>query len=86
MLMRDINNLRVFFGQFAPGLLQTQYGSEIWDLYQRGELSPETVLTGRFKTVERKADLSGVFREINDAKTSEEARRERLRAHYSAKR
>jgi RIO kinase 1 len=86
MLMRDINNLRVFFGQFAPGLLQTQYGPEIWDLYQRGELSPETVLTGRFKTVERKADLSGVFREINDAKTSEEARRERLRAHYSAKR
>jgi RIO kinase 1 len=86
MLMRDINNLRVFFGQFAPGLLQTQYGPEIWDLYQRGELSPETVLTGRFKTVERKADLSGVFREINDAKTSEEARRERIRAHYSAKR
>ncbi len=86
MLMRDVNNLRIFFGQFAPKLLQTQYGPEIWDLYQRGELSPETVLTGRFKTIDRKADLSGVFREINDAKSSEEARRERLRAHYSAKR
>ena len=86
MLMRDVNNLRIFFGRFAPSLLPTQYGPEIWDLYTRGELTPETVLTGRFKTVERKADLSGVFREINDAKSSEEARRERLRAHYAAKR
>lgn len=86
MLMRDVNNLRVFFGRFAPSLLATQYGAEIWDLYQRGELTPETPLTGRFKTVERKADLSSVFREINDAKSAEDARRERLKAHYASKR
>lgn len=86
MLMRDVNNLRVFFGRFASSLLSTQYGAEIWDLYQRGELTPETQLTGKFKTIERKADLSSVFREINDAKSTEDARRERLKAHYASKR
>ena len=51
MLLRDVNNLRVFFGRVAPTLLSTQYGPEMWERYQRGELTPETVLTGRFKTV-----------------------------------
>lgn len=86
MLKRDVNNLRIFFGRFAPKLLSTQYGAEIWDLYQRGALTPETALTGRFQVVHKKADLSGVFREINDAAAAEQARRERLRAHYAAKR
>ena len=48
MLLRDVANLRGFFGQFAPELLKTDFGPEIWDLYQRGVLEPETVLTGRF--------------------------------------
>ena len=48
MLLRDVNNLRDFFGRFAPELLQTNFGPEIWDLYQRGLLHPEVVLSGRF--------------------------------------
>ena len=52
MLLRDVDNLRDFFGRFAPELLASRYGEEIWDLYQRGALTPETPLTGRF---ERKA-------------------------------
>jgi RIO kinase 1 len=86
MLTRDVNNLKHYFGRFAPSLLSTQYAPEIWDLYQRGELTPETELSGRFKAVEKKADLSGVFREIKSAQSDELARRERLRAHYAAKR
>jgi hypothetical protein len=35
-----------FFGQFAPELLATDYGPEIWTLYQAGLL--DTVLTGRY--------------------------------------
>ena len=40
MLLRDVANLRDFFGRFAPGLLQSRFGDEIWDLYRRGVLQP----------------------------------------------
>src|SRR5437868_4196310 len=46
MLLRDVANLRGFFGRFAPDLLQTEYGSEIWALFERGTLRLETPLTG----------------------------------------
>ncbi len=78
MLLRDVANLRGFFGQFAPELLPTQYGLEIWDLYQRGVLYPETVLTGRFERRAGAVDLSGVMREIDDARGEESARRIRM--------
>ncbi len=42
MLLRDVDNLRDFFGRFAPELLASRYGAEIWDLYQRGMLQPDT--------------------------------------------
>ena len=32
MLLRDVANLRGFFGRFAPDLLHTHYGPEIWEL------------------------------------------------------
>ena len=78
MLLRDVANLRGFFGQFAPELLHTQYGLEIWDLYQRGVLYPETVLTGRFERKAGAVDMSGVMREIDDARDEESARRQRM--------
>ena len=78
MLLRDVANLRGFFGQFAPELLRTQYGLEMWDLYQRGVLYPETVLTGRFERRAGAVDLSGVMREIDDARDEESARRIRM--------
>lgn len=78
MLLRDVANLRGFFGQFAPELLRTHYGLEIWDLYQRGVLYPETVLTGRFERRAGAVDLSGVMREIDDARAEESARRVRM--------
>ena len=78
MLLRDVANLRGFFGQFAPELLQTQYGLEIWDLYQRGVLYPETVLTGRFERKAGAVDMRSVMREIDDARDEEVARRVRM--------
>ena len=78
MLLRDVANLRAFFGQFAPELLQTSYGLEIWDLYQRGVLYPETVLTGRFEHKAGTVDLRSVMREIDDARDEEAARRVRM--------
>ena len=78
MLLRDVGNLRNFFGQFAPALLKTQYGPEIWSLYQGGLLSNETPLTGRFERSKADVDMQAVLREIDDARDEEAARRLRM--------
>jgi RIO kinase 1 len=78
MLLRDVNNLRGFFGRFAPELLATQYGPEIWDLYAGGHLSPDTVLSGRYERQPGAVDLAAVMREIEDTRLEEEARRLRM--------
>jgi RIO kinase 1 len=78
MLLRDVTNLRDFFGQFAPELLQTDFGPEIWDLYVRGVLDPDVALTGKFKHHAKAADVGGVLREIDDARAEEAARRLRM--------
>ncbi|HSV55104.1 MAG TPA: PA4780 family RIO1-like protein kinase [Burkholderiaceae bacterium] len=75
MLLRDVGNLSAFFGQFAPGLLATAYGPEIWNLYQSGLLQTETVLTGRFERAAGAVDMEGVVREITAARDEEAARR-----------
>jgi RIO kinase 1 len=78
MLLRDVANLRDFFGQFAPELLKTDFCPEIWDLYQRGVLEPESVLTGRFARKAGAVDVGNVMREIDDARAEEAARRLRM--------
>ncbi|WP_440108308.1 PA4780 family RIO1-like protein kinase [Acidovorax sp. BL-A-41-H1] len=78
MLMRDVANLRDFFGQFAPELRSTQYGPEIWSLYQSGLLSNETPLTGRYAPDRVDVDMQAVLREIDDARDEEAARRLRM--------
>ena len=80
MLLRDVANLRAFFGRFAPELLETEFGPEIWDLYERGLLHPEIALTGLFKRKLTEVDLGGVMREIDDSRADEAARRLRLQA------
>lgn len=80
MLERDVQNLTDFFGQFAPQLKNTRYGLEIWRLYEAGELTPDTVLTGEAEEDLHEADLVSVLREIEDARREEEARIARMRA------
>jgi len=80
MLLRDVANLRGLFGRFAPELLDTDYGHEIWDLYRRGALAPDVALTGRFEHETGAVDLGGVIREIDDARDEEATRRLRLQA------
>ena len=78
MLLRDVDNLRDFFGRFAPELLATEYGPEIWALYGRGLLRVDSVLTGRHERDHRPADVRAVMREIDDARAEEAARRLRM--------
>ena len=74
MLERDVDNLANYFGQFAPELRTTQYGKEIWAIYQRGELFPDTPLTGRFEQREQDADVNSVMREITSARDDHAAK------------
>jgi len=75
MLERDVDNLAIYFGQFAPELRSTDYGKEIWFLYESGELHPESNLTGKFKRCEKQADVGAVMREIDAARDADTARR-----------
>jgi RIO kinase 1 len=78
MLLRDVQNLKNFFGRFAPELLVTDYGHEIWDAYVRGELNVDAPLTGKFIHETGPVNLESVMDEIEDARFEEEARRMRM--------
>jgi RIO kinase 1 len=83
LLLRDVQNLAAYFGQFAPELLTTDYGNEIWALYQSSQLKPESVLTGHFAKNEKAVDLKSVMREISDTLKDEEARQLAIAARAS---
>ncbi len=74
MFERDINNLGLYFGQFSPELNETRYAAEIWAHFQRGDLQPDTALTGDFAAPEKQADLPAIMREINAARSDHEAK------------
>jgi len=78
MLERDVANLTNYFGRSAPELLVTEYGKEIWALYEQGRLTPDVPLTGRFDRVLPPVDLKSVVREIDDARAAEAARQLRM--------
>ncbi|WP_295894567.1 PA4780 family RIO1-like protein kinase [uncultured Vibrio sp.] len=78
MLTRDINNIRDYYGQFAPELLTTDYAKEIWAIYEKGDLTPETELTGTFTQADIDADVDTIMQEIDAAREAERYRKERL--------
>lgn len=78
MLERDVGNITAFFGRFAPDLLTTDYGKEIWSLYEDGALHPGVELTGRFEHSVKPVDLDSVMLEIDDARAEDAARRRRM--------
>lgn len=67
LFLRDVKNLKNYLGRFAPSLRKTQYGQEIWDLYESGQLEPDSKLTGRAKRKSRTADTASVIAEIQAA-------------------
>jgi RIO kinase 1 len=74
MLKRDVDNLATYFGQFAPALLDTDYGKEIWTLFEAGALTVESVLTGKVEIDKRPVDMDALMQEIEDVRLEEEAR------------
>ncbi len=68
MLLRDVNNLTAYLGRFAPELLDSWYGEEMWALFEAGDLLPDSPLTGTFVHDETAIDLDSVRHAINDAR------------------
>jgi RIO kinase 1 len=79
MLERDVNNMTAYYGQYAPELLGSKYGKEIWALFEDGELHPEVELTGHFEESTEAADVDVVMQEIKAAFAEEQERQERMR-------
>ena len=68
MLLRDVHNLRASLARFAPELMDTYFGEEMWALFEGGHLHPDTELTGRFVFDEHSADVQAVMESIEDAR------------------
>jgi len=79
MLERDVNSMTDYYARYAPELKGSQYAKEIWELYENGELHPETELTGQFELDTHEADVDGVMEEIKAVMAEEQERQRRLR-------
>jgi len=71
MIKRDIDNLTAYFSRFAPELAQSDYATEIWSFYQRGEL-PQAQLTGNVQQQDKPVNVSNIL-QIIDAVIKKEA-------------
>lgn len=76
MLLRDVNNITTTLGRYAPELLATRFAEEMWDLFERGELHADTILTGEFVDDELAADVEGTLLSIEDAREEAVRRQE----------
>jgi len=79
MLTRDVNNMRRYYGRFAPELLDTQYAKEIWALYEDGALHADSKLRGKFKENLQDVDVNEITEVIEAARAEEIERQERRR-------
>ena len=77
MLERDVNNMRETFGRALPELLRTEYAREIWNLFEAGELTPESRLTGSVVRDTTPANVNAVLRQIDDERREAEERQRR---------
>ena len=78
MLVRDVDNITDYYAQFAPELSKSRYAQEMWALYEKAELTPETELTGLFKEDTKSANVDTILEEIKAAFEEEQERLERI--------
>ena len=78
MHARDVNNMTRYYSQFAPQIKHTQYAKEMWSLYEKGDLLPDTELSGLFEEDNHSADVDSILDEIQAAYEEEQERRERI--------
>ncbi len=78
LLIRDVENLHRFLSRSVPHA-NAPYAQEMWDLFERNELTPETRLSGQYRDNRRKADTKGVLKLVGDAKRDADRRNEASR-------
>ena len=78
LLLRDVKNVTYFLSRFCRRLRKCKYGPEMWALYEKGKLTPETVLTGRYVRKENSVDTNAILREIQAVAREEAQKRDRL--------
>lgn len=78
LLIRDVDNLHRFLGRFVPGRKAPPYAQEMWQLYECGELAPDTKLTGRFRPNNALALTDDVLALIAEAERDERRRRQAM--------
>ena len=74
MLVRDVDNVTSFLARFAPRLRGREYGEELWSVYERGKLTPDTELRGVYVAPTREADVDEVFDVIEAARRDAQRR------------
>lgn len=78
ILVRDVANLQRFLARHMPQPHAMHYAEEMWALYERNALTPDTKLTGRFRGATRAVTTEAVMSLVKDAEYDERKRREGL--------
>jgi RIO kinase 1 len=78
MLYRDVANMTQYYGQFAPELLTSQYGKEIWSRYEEGTLRPNMALSGKITLSDQRSDVDAVLEEIKAVLLEEQRRQQHI--------
>jgi RIO kinase 1 len=76
LLLRDVDNFHRFLSRVVRHRA-APLAQEMWGLFERNELSPDTELKGNFRDTRRKANTKDVLDLIGDAARDEERRRQR---------
>jgi RIO kinase 1 len=76
MLLRDVQNLQDFLKRYVPGTPQLYYAEEMWQLYEKGELTAESALTGKFTDDRKQANTTAVLGHIDEARRDERFKRQ----------
>jgi len=78
MLLRDVNNMTRYYAQFASQLEKSQYGKEIWNLYEAGLLANDVILIGNYQEKNKVTNVSNILDEITAARQEHEDNQQRI--------
>jgi RIO kinase 1 len=70
ILLRDVANLTTHFKRGRPAH-ELRYAHEMWAFYERGELHPETRLTGRFDLPRHEVDAEKLLQQMMEVEEDE---------------
>jgi RIO kinase 1 len=76
LLLRDVENLHRFLARYCPNQVVRPYAQEMWSLYEKNRLAPDTELTGGYVAPAGETNMDEVLALIEDANQDELMRRD----------